>query len=68
MNKKILITGFIIIAVLNPLSVNLWSDAFVTAMDFLGRELVSFSTYTMVIGATLILVSGLLIYVDRGEN
>lgn len=65
MNKKLLLTGLVIIAVFNPLAVNLWSDALVTALDLLAREMISFSGYTMVIGATLVLVSGLLIYSDK---
>ena len=65
MNKKILLAGLLIVAVFNPLSVNLWSDGLVTALDLLAREMISFSGYTMAIGVTLVLVSGLLIYSDR---
>lgn len=60
--------GIVLVAVFNPLAVNLWADALQIALDIVSRELINISDYTVVVGATLILVGGLLWYNERGKK
>lgn len=66
--NKILITGGVLVAVFNPLSVNLWADALDIALQVISEQLIHISNYTVVIGGTLILVGLVLSYAERSKK
>lgn len=54
--------GIVIIAVLNPLSVNIIADGLVTAINLAMGYIILASDYTMVVGGTLLAVGMFLSY------
>jgi hypothetical protein len=55
----IIAAGVVLVAVFNPLSLMLWVDALILALDKMVEVLVQISDHTMVVGFTLI-ITGLL--------
>lgn len=68
LQTKLIMVGIVLVTVFNPLSVNLWSDALVIALNYISGELVKISTYTTLVGATLIIVGGLITYSERDKK
>lgn len=68
MYKKLVLVGGLLIAVFNPLAVNIWADALITGLEILAEELVNISDYTMVIGSTLTVVGLLMWHSERGKK
>jgi len=60
--------GIILVAVFNPLAVNLWADALVVAINFLTDQLIEVSNYTLAIGGTLLVVGFLSWHGERGKK
>lgn len=65
--KKFLIAGSVLVGVFNPLSVVLWNDAITTGLNFLAKQLVDISNYTVIVGGTLIVV-GFIMYLDQNNR
>ena len=68
LQTKLAMVGVVLLAVFNPLAVNLWADALIVALNWAAKELVNISGYTMAVGATLLLVSVLLWHNERGKK
>jgi hypothetical protein len=66
--KKVLILGAILVGVFNPLSIALWSDALVIAINFVTTQLALYSNYTVVVGATLLLLGFVLWNDNRSKK
>jgi len=66
--NKLAIAGGLLVIVFNPLAVAFWSDGLVEAINFVSKQLVNISNYTVVIGATLLLVAGLLYWESRSKK
>ena len=60
LQNKLALTGSVLVIVFNPLAVAVWSDGLVVAINYVADQLVNISNYTVVIGGTLLLVSGIL--------
>lgn len=67
LSTKFVGLGAVLVAVFNPLSVNLWGDALLIALDLLVRELVNVSNYSVAVGATLLVV-GLILRHDASSK
>ncbi len=63
-SKKLMLVGFVGLATLNPLSINIIADVLVTGIEYVLEYLVLGSGYIMVVSATLIGVGGLLMYTE----
>lgn len=59
-----MLVGFVGLATLNPLSINIIADVLVTGIEYVLEYLVLGSGYIMVVSATLIGVGGLLMYTE----
>lgn len=66
-SKKMIVVGFIGLAVLNPLAANLGADALITAINIGLEYLVLASGYIMVVAGTLIAVGALLVYTESKQ-
>jgi hypothetical protein len=67
-SKKFMLIGFVALMVLNPLSVNLWADFLIVAINFGAEQLIIGSSYTMAVAGTLIVVGGFLLYDERSKK
>lgn len=68
MAKKIIIVAGIVLVIFNPLSVNLWADFLVTGINFVAKNLIDISNYTMVAGFTLLGVGLVLAYSEYNSR
>ncbi len=68
MYKKVMLVGAVLVLVFNPLSVALWSDALIVGINWLTEQLVFISNYTVIVGATLLAVSGLMYWDGRSKK
>jgi len=66
--KKIMFVGAVLVVVFNPLSVALWSDVLVSALNWLSVQLITVSHYSVIIGITLLVVSGLMFWDGRSKK
>ena len=66
--NKLAIAGGLLVIVFNPLAVAVWSDGLVELINLIAKQLVNISNYTVVIGATLLLVAGLLYWDSRSKK
>ena len=66
--KKVLILGAILVGVFNPLSIALWSDALVLVINFITTQLALYSNYTVVVGATLLIIGAILWNDNRSKK
>lgn len=66
--NKLALAGGVLVIVFNPLSVAVWSDGLVELINLIAEQLVNISNYTVVVGGTLLLVSGILYWDGRSKK
>jgi len=68
LTNKLALAGLVLVIVFNPLAVAVWSDGLVEAINYVAKQLVNISDYTVVIGGTLLLVYGILHWDGRSKK
>jgi len=62
LSKKLLVSGGVLVFVLNPLSLNILADVLVTSIDWATVQLVFISNYVVVFGMALLFTGFLVQY------